>query len=86
MLALGLMLFRGAPAGCASRSNQPASSVPNDIEATLKGPAATLNFFLSPKLPLCRYQERASRQLTGLGGYSDDTVIEAEIPAMKANG
>jgi hypothetical protein len=42
--------------------------------------------FLSPKLALCRYQERASLQLTALAGYSDETIIEAEIPEMKAKG
>jgi len=41
---------------------------------------------MSPELALQRYLQRAQRQLTDLGYYSDRTVVEADLPSTKQRG
>ena len=52
--------------------------------ALLEAPVAPPR--MAPELALATYQNRAERQLTDLGAYSDTTIIEAELPSTRQKG
>ncbi len=74
------------PLMAAAVNAPPAAAVlPADRNAPVLAPPRALPR-MAPELALETYLARAQRQMTQLGSYSDETVIEADLPSTRQRG
>jgi hypothetical protein len=79
-VATGVMVCAATMVGCYRRAKYPISAM------SFPPSPSVLRLGESPERALQLYQERAQRQLSDLGGYSDETTIKAEVPASSKTG
>lgn len=85
-LAVAVLLWAGPAVACCRSWYEPLAA-PMDCAVPPPGEtSSTPAAVLSPQQALITYEARALRQLTTLAAYSDETTIEAEIPAIGEKG
>lgn len=85
-LAVAVVFWVGPAVACCYPGDEPLAA-PMNCPASPPGEASsTPAAVLSPQQALTTYEARALRQLATLAAYSDQTTIEAEIPAIGEKG
>jgi hypothetical protein len=85
-LAVVVVLWVGPAVACCYPWYEPLAVPMNSPVPPPGEPSSTPVAALSPQQALITYEARALRQLTTLAAYSDQTTIEAEIPAIGEKG
>ena len=85
-LLIAVALYVGQAMASCDPSNQPDASGTHGTAGSVIKTSTALARGLSPEQALQAYEERTLRQLTAVAGYSDETIVEAELPATSQHG